>query len=138
MKIITGRESADEPLGDPQLTEALGELYCAPAEESYWAGLEDRIMARVRQGEQQGEWWTVFVEWRAAGLVAAALMLTLAGSALYKDYQIDRDLRKLAAGAAAWTVFDLSDDDMSIAFSVPTAKPEQTGSASRYLFTAEP
>ncbi len=138
MKIIPGRESADEPLSDRQLTEAMRDLYSAPADDSYWTGLEGRIMARVRQGESQGEWWTVFVEWRAAGLVAAALMLTLAGSALYREHQIDRDLRKLAAGAAAWTVFDLSDDDMSIAFSVPTAEPEQSGSASRYLFTAEP
>ncbi len=138
MKIISRRESADEPLSDTQLTEAMRELYCAPADDSYWASLEERIMARVRQGEQQGEWWTVFIEWRATGLVAAALMLTLAGSALYDDYKIDRDIRKLAAGAAAWTVFDLNDDDMSIAFSVPTAEPEQSGSASRYLFTAEP
>lgn len=138
MRIISGRESADEPLVERELTQAMSELYRAPAEDSYWAGLEGRIMARVRQGEQQGEWWTVFVEWRAAGLVAAALMLTLAGSALYKDYQIDRDLRKLAAGAAAWTVFDSNDDDMAIAFSVPTAEPERSGSASRYLFTAEP
>jgi hypothetical protein len=138
MKIISGRESADQPLNDTQLTKALGELYSAPANDSYWAGLEGRIMARVRQAEQQGEWWTVFMEWRAAGLVAAALMLTLAGSALYKDFQMDRNFRKLAAGAAAWTVFGEGDDDVTIAFSVPTAEPERSGSASRYLFTAEP
>ncbi len=136
MKIISGR--TDGPTDDPELTSALRSVYAAPADESYWNSLEARIMARVRQAEKQGEWWTVFVEWRTAGLVAAALMLTLAGSALYKEHQIDQDIRKLAAGAAAWTVFDESAGDVTIAFSVPTSAPEQSGSPSRYLFTAEP
>ncbi len=138
MKIIDGRASADGPLSDSELTSAMRELYAAPVEDGYWTSLEERIMARVRLAEAQGEWWSVFAEWRAAGLVAAALMLTLAGTALWKEKQIDHNLNTLAAGAAAWTVFD-GDSDVSIAFSVPIADPAQDdASASRYLFTAEP
>jgi hypothetical protein len=125
-------------MDDAEVTAALRELYAAPAGDSYWSGLEGRIMARVRQGEQPGEWWSVFGEWRAAGLVAAALMLTLAGAQLYQEYKIESDIRKLAAGAAAWTVFDGASEDARIAFSVPTSRPDDFGSASRYLFTAEP
>ena len=139
MKIINGRASADGSPSDSELTSALREMYAAPVDDGYWTSLEGRIMARVRQAEEQGEWWSVFAEWRAAGLVAAALMLTLAGTALWKEKQIDRDISTLAAGAAAWTVFDGDSDDISIAFSVPIAEPKQDdASASRYLFTAEP
>ncbi len=138
MKIINGRASADGPLSDSDLTSAMRELYAAPVDDGYWTSLEGRIMARVRQAEEQGEWWSVFAEWRAAGLVAAALMLTLAGAALWKESRLDHELNTLAAGAAAWTEFDGDSDDLSIAFTVPITKLGQDASASRYLFTAEP
>ena len=129
---------ATTPPPTTELEVALRDLYAAPADEGYWTGLEGRIMARLRQAEEQGEWWGVFAEWRTAGLVAAGLVLTLAGSALWKDYQRDADLRKLAAGAAYWTVFDGPTDDVTIAFTVPSARPASPAAADRLLFTSEP
>ncbi len=139
MRNTANRGSEDRsPNSDPELTAALSAMYAAPADESYWQGLEERIVARLKQADAQGEWWSVFAEWRMAGLVAASLMLTLAGAALWQDYQIDRDIRKLAAGAAYITVFDENEEDVTIAISVPTSRPAQASSPSRYLFTAEP
>jgi hypothetical protein len=139
MRNTANRASEDRsPNSDPELTEALSAMYTAPADDSYWQGLEERIMARLKHADAQGEWWSVFAEWRSAGLVAASLMLTLAGAALWQDYQIDREVRKIAAGAAILTVFDENEEDVTIAISVPTSRPAQGSSASRYLFTAEP
>jgi anti-sigma-K factor RskA len=139
MNIKTKRAPEDRsPIDDPELAAALSAMYSAPAAEDYWTGLESRIMARLKQAESQGEWWSVFAEWRSAGLVAAGLMLSLAGAALWKEYKIESDIRQLAAGAAYWTVFDGETEDMTIAFSVPTSRPAPTGSADRFMFTAEP
>lgn len=125
---------------DPALTAALASLYAAPADDAYWTGLEGRIMARLRQAETPLEWWNVLAEWkvaRVAGLVAAGLMLTLAGFSLWKERQIDAELRQLAAGAAYWTVFDLSgNEDATIAFTVPAG--DRKARADRHLFNAEP
>jgi anti-sigma-K factor RskA len=142
MTTHSDRTSPDRsPITDPALAEALGALYAAPADDAYWAGLEGRIMARLRQAETPLEWWNVLAEWkvaRVAGLVAAGLMLTLAGFSLWKERQIDADLRKLAAGAAYWTVFDLSgNEDATIAFTVPSSG-DRKARADRHLFNAEP
>jgi hypothetical protein len=129
------------PGADPALTTALASLYAAPAETTYWQGLEGRIMARLRQVEAPLEWWRVLAEWRVArvaGLVAAGLLLTLAGVSVWREYRIDADLRRLAAGAAYWTVFDLSgDEDATIAFTAPSAG-DRKARADRHLFNAEP
>jgi anti-sigma-K factor RskA len=134
----SGRASAEHGgLDDPELEAALQAVYAAPADDGYWAGLEGRIMARIRQAEEQGEWWGVFAEWRTAGLVAAGLMLTLASAALWNDHQRETDLRKLAAGAAYWTVFDGPSDDVTIAFTVPSSR-SRGPAADRLIFTSEP
>jgi len=139
MKIKTkGAREDRSPIDDPELTAALSAMYAAPVDDSYWTGLEGRIVARLKRAEMQGEWWSVFAEWRSAGLVAAGLMLSLAGAALWKEYKIESDIRQLAAGAAYWTVFDGQTEDMTIAFSVPTSRPAPTGSADRFMFPAEP
>jgi anti-sigma-K factor RskA len=129
------------PITDPELATALRASYAAPTDEGYWAGLEDRIMARIRQVEAPLEWWNVLAEWRVArvaGLVAAGLMLTLAGFSLWKERQIDQDLRKLAAGAAYWTIFDMESDDVNIAFTVPSGRSGNKPTADRHLFNVEP
>jgi hypothetical protein len=139
MNMNTGRSTTDQnPGADPEITAALRAMYAAPGDDGYWSGLEGRIMARLRQAEEQGEWWGVFAEWRTAGLVAAGLMLSLAGAALWKDYQMDADIRKLAAGAAYWTVFDGPTDDVTIAFTVPKTRTAAPSAAERLFFTSEP
>ncbi len=139
MNIKTKRAPEDRsPIEDPELVSALSAMYAAPADDDYWSGLEKRIVARLKQAEAQGEWWGVFAEWRSAGLVAAGLMLAFAGAALWKEYKLESEFNQLAAGAVYWTVFDGETEDMTIAFSVPTSRPAATGSADRFMFTAEP
>ncbi|MCU0617662.1 MAG: hypothetical protein MUD17_11365 [Gemmatimonadaceae bacterium] len=125
---------------DPAISAALASLYASPTDEQYWAGLEGRIMARLRQAETPLEWWNVLAEWkvaRVAGLVAAGLMLSLAGFSLWKQRQVDAEMQQLAAGAAYWTVFDLSgEEDPTIAFTVP--RGDRKARADRHLFNAEP
>lgn len=137
MKIIKGRASANEDsMADEELIDALRAVYAAPSDESYWSGLEGRIMARLRRAEEQGEWWGVLAEWRTTGLIAAGLMLSLAGAALWRDSQQNADARRLAAGAAYWTVFQGPTNDINIAFTVPSSPAEDA--AERLLFMSEP
>lgn len=137
MKIIRGRATADQGATlDQDLVNALRAVYAAPTDDGYWSGLEGRIMARLRRAEEQGEWWGVLAEWRTTGLVAAGLMLSLAGAALWRDYQHNVDIRKLANGAAYWTVFQGPTNDINIAFTVPSSSAEDA--AERLLFISEP
>ncbi|NUQ12954.1 MAG: hypothetical protein HUU26_11630, partial [Gemmatimonadaceae bacterium] len=67
---------------DDELHAALSAEYRHPAEGSYWAFLERRIMARI-SAEAAREWWSWFPEWGRVGLAAAALALALAGAAAW-------------------------------------------------------
>jgi anti-sigma-K factor RskA len=142
MRLLAGRDQADRsPAPAPELVDALRAAYAAPTEDAYWATLESRIMTRLRQADGPVEWWHVLAEWRparVAGLVAAGLMLSLAGVSLWKERQVDSEMRKLAAGAAYWTVFDVEGEDVSIAFTVPTGRRGGREAADRHLFNVEP
>lgn len=53
-------------------------LPVSPAEsEAYWAGLEQRIMARVRAEGAETGWWSVLAPWAQAGLIAATAIFAL-------------------------------------------------------------
>jgi hypothetical protein len=75
-----GQGAADrDSLGEP-LTGLVREAYLptSPAEsESYWAGLEQRIMARVRAEGVEPGWWSVLAPWAQAGLIAATAIFAL-------------------------------------------------------------
>lgn len=71
---------------DARLTSAIRAAYGPPVDaagvEQYWAGLEQRVMARVAQGTESSEtsrWYGVLGRWAQAGLVAATLLLAAAG-----------------------------------------------------------
>jgi hypothetical protein len=68
-----------DSLGEP-LTGLVRDAYlpASPAEsEPYWAGLEQRIMARVRAEGAESGWWHVLAPWAQAGLVAATAIFAL-------------------------------------------------------------
>jgi len=65
-----------ELVRDDELTRGLRAIYAPPGEESYWTGLERRILAALDEAES---WWTVPDRWVRVGLIAAALALVLAG-----------------------------------------------------------
>jgi hypothetical protein len=67
---------------DDEVTHGLRDLYAPPAAESYWAGLEARIMARVGQGENA--WWSELGHWARPALVAAAMLVIVAGLIVFR------------------------------------------------------
>ena len=76
-----GQGASDrDSLGEP-LTGLVRDAYlpASPAEsETYWNGLEQQIMARVRSEGADSGWWSVLAPWAQAGLVAATAIFALA------------------------------------------------------------
>jgi hypothetical protein len=67
---------------DDEVARGLRELHAPPVEESYWAGLEARIMARI--GKADPAWWSELGRWARPGLVAAATLIIAAGLLLFR------------------------------------------------------
>jgi anti-sigma-K factor RskA len=72
---------------DERIARAIHEVYLPPvalgtAENAYWSGLEQRIMARVAGADpaqrEQG-YWSVLNGWSQIGLVAAAALFAVGG-----------------------------------------------------------
>ena len=75
---------------DDEVTRFLRERYAAPADPSYWEGLESRIVARLlAEGDV---WWAPYARWTRAGLVAAGLAAVLAGLALARSREAEARL----------------------------------------------
>jgi hypothetical protein len=83
MKIV-GHDDRDPR--DEEVQATLRVAYAAPAEETYWAALERRIMARI-QLEVPRQWWSYFPSWVRVGLAAAAIALLVAGVAAWGTRQ---------------------------------------------------
>lgn len=69
------RDSLSEPL-----RQLVRDAYAPPAveTEAYWAGLEQRIMSRVKsQGASDIRWWSVLAPWAQAGLIAATAIFAV-------------------------------------------------------------
>jgi anti-sigma-K factor RskA len=106
----TSRSAGDHPAVSALLRSA----YAAPTDAAYWAGLEQRVLARLRESGPI-TWWAVFSEWRSAGLVAAAAALLITGAAIVHEQRVIAETRELAAGAALFTVFDSTSEGVGIA-----------------------
>jgi hypothetical protein len=87
------------PGADPTVTMLLRAAYAPPADEDYWAGLQQRIVARV-QDAPSVTCWSAICEWRTAGLIAATLALLVTGATIMRDQALDATTRRIAAGAA--------------------------------------
>lgn len=71
---------ADRDALDESLTALIRDAYAPPGADSYWPGLEQRIMARVASSvEGDAPWWNVLAPWARPALVAAAAIFALAG-----------------------------------------------------------
>ena len=111
---------------DEDLNAALRAEYTTPAESSYWAFLERRIMARIT-AEGTREWWSYFPAWSRMGLAAAALALLAAGVAAWQTRKT-QDL-------AAWQELLESPNEVPV---IESAGGERTGrreATLRYLIT---
>jgi hypothetical protein len=67
---------------DDPVTQALRELHAPPGGESYWAGFEAQIMARI--GQAEAAWWSELGRLARPALVAAAALLVAAGLLLFR------------------------------------------------------
>jgi len=124
---------------DSTLTALLRSTYAAPTDASYWSGLEQRVLLRVRENGPVA-WWAVFSEWRAAGMVAAAAAIFLVGATTIREQQENALARERAAMAIEANPFDLSVEPVNIATS-PRASSSPRGRSSapeRYLDLIRP
>ena len=75
---------------DDEVTRGLRQLYAAPESDSYWRGLEARILARLTSAPSIG-WWDELDHWMRPALAAAAVVLIASGVAMFRAYQVEQD-----------------------------------------------
>lgn len=98
-----GRSAA----ADPALSRLLRSNYAAPSDAQYWAGLEQRIIARIRDSGPVA-WWAVLPEWRAAGMIAAAAALFFGGFTAVREQQSNTLARERATMAVEGNPYGIS------------------------------
>jgi hypothetical protein len=74
-----------ELVRDDDLTRELRAMYAAPTDGAWWAGLEQRINARIDAAVAADEWWTVPDRWLRVGLIAAGLAVIVAGTMVLRS-----------------------------------------------------
>jgi len=114
----------DRDFRDDELHAALRAEYSHAPEESYWAFLERRIMARITT-EGAREWWSHFPAWSRAGLAAAALALAAAGVAAWQT--------RKAQDLVAWQELLESPNEMPMIESARGERARQREATLRYL-----
>ena len=65
---------------DDDLTNELRAIVAPPDAPGYWDALEARIMARIERGKDEGRWWALSERMYRIGMMAAGLILIVAGS----------------------------------------------------------
>jgi len=106
---------------DPDVTALLRAAYAAPRDDSYWQGLEQRVMSRLNDSPVVA-WWSVLSEWRTAGMVAATLALLLAGATIVREISMDQVRRETVARAAAESGIPIDDATFSFGSRTRPAK----------------
>jgi hypothetical protein len=117
---------SDRDFRDDELRTALRVEYAAPAEGSYWAFLERRIMARITSDAAR-EWWTWFPAWSRAGLAAAALALLVAGVTAWQT--------RKAQERVAWQELLDTPNEMPVIESAGTDRANRREATLRYLIS---
>jgi hypothetical protein len=75
---------------DDEVTNHLRAITAPPEAASYWEGLEQRIMARIERGADEGRWWAFSERTYQIGLLAAGLTLIFAGSMYLRERALER------------------------------------------------
>ena len=88
---MTERRDQSIDAADDDVTRALRDVYTAPADESYWRGLEARILSGLARGAASLRWWDELGRWMRPALVAAAVVLAAAGVAMFRAAQVERE-----------------------------------------------
>lgn len=74
---------------DDDLTNELRALVAPPSDPGYWDRLEARIMARIERGQEEGRWWALSERMYRLGMIAAGLILILAGSVYLRSRAVE-------------------------------------------------
>jgi hypothetical protein len=82
---MTTEYRGPELVRDDDLTRELRAIYAAPSDASWWAGLEQRINARIDAAVIADEWWTVPERWMRVGLIAAGFAVIVAGAMVVRS-----------------------------------------------------
>src|SRR5687768_12261700 len=99
MKDLKRTNMERSPGADPQVTMLLRAAYAPPAEDEYWAGLQQRIVSRLHDAPSVS-WSAAVCEWRTATLVAATIALLVTGATIMREQALDERARRFAAEAA--------------------------------------
>ncbi len=138
---VTRNDNGHVPDADPQVTDLLRSHYAAPQDETYWNGLEERVMLGVTRGivrihELRPAWWSGFGEFRTAdirnvGLIAATIGLLVAGATYVRTAELDATSRALAQRAAVESALPLPLEDATLTSRVRLRLPDDA--PERYL-----
>ena len=136
MKDLKRTNMERSPGADPGVTMLLRAAYAPPAEDEFWAGLQQRIVSRL-QDAPTVSWSAAVCEWRTATLVAATIALLVTGATIMREQTLDATTRRLAAGAAYFNTEGLPEGEpvtitVRARDSIPADLPE------RYLNPFEP
>lgn len=74
---------------DDDLTNELRALVAPPSDPGYWDTLEARIMARIERGQDEGRWWAVSERIYRLGMMAAGLILIVAGTVWLRSRAVE-------------------------------------------------
>lgn len=83
-----------------RVIEAVRELHAPPGGDAYWPLLEARVLASI-SAAAENRWWQVLDAWARRGLVAAAVILAVAGALLVRSHDTEV---QMAYDAAAQSV----------------------------------
>ncbi len=74
---------------DDEVTNHLRAIVAPPADPSYWERLEQRILARLERGQDEGRWWALSERTYRIGLIAAALTLIVSGAVYLRSRAVE-------------------------------------------------
>lgn len=74
---------------DDDLTNELRAIVAPPVDPGYWDSLELRIMSRIERGQEEGRWWALSERAYQFGMIAAGLMLIVAGSVYLRSRAVE-------------------------------------------------
>ncbi len=138
---VTRNDNGQGPDADPRVTDLLRSHYAAPQDETYWNGLEERVMlgvtrSIVRINELRPAWWSGFGEFRTAdirnvGLIAATIGLLVAGATFVREAELNATARAMAQRAAVESALPLPLEDATLTSRARSRLPEDA--PERYL-----
>ena len=138
---VTRNDNGHGPNADPRVTDLLRSHYAAPQDETYWNGLEERVMLGVTRGivrinDLRPAWWSGFGEFRntdirTAGLIAATIALLVTGATFVRKAELDASARAMAQRAAVESALPLPLDDATLTSRMRARLPEDA--PERYL-----